>query len=230
MLARFATAVDDLSGGRLTLGLGAGWQDREHNNYGWDLLSLSNRFDRFEEGLEIITRLLKNDTPSDYIGNYYRLKEGILLPRPQRPSGPPILIGGNGRTRTLPLVARFADEWNGYYTSLDVYAKNNQLLDQLADQAGRDPAKIKRSFMMGCEYGRDDSEVKTLVTKRTQGRRTRQELVDTYGMAIGTASEIVDHLGQFAEAGLQRVMLQWLAQDDTDRLEHLAQHVLPQLQ
>jgi alkanesulfonate monooxygenase SsuD/methylene tetrahydromethanopterin reductase-like flavin-dependent oxidoreductase (luciferase family) len=103
LTARMAAAVDDLSGGRLVLGLGAGWQVREHTNYGFDLLELPERFDRFEEGLEVVTRLLHSDTPVDFQGKYFRLVEGILLPRPQRPGGPPILIGGRGPQRTLSL-------------------------------------------------------------------------------------------------------------------------------
>src|SRR5512139_1477925 len=108
MTARMAAAVDDLSGGRLVLGLGAGWQEREHTNYGWNLLDMDGRFARFQEGLEVITRLLRSDAPVNYSGVYYNIKGGILLPRPSRPGGPPILIGGNGMRRTLPLVARYA--------------------------------------------------------------------------------------------------------------------------
>jgi F420-dependent oxidoreductase-like protein len=105
MTARVAAAVDDLSGGRLQLGLGAGWQEREHTNFGMDLLELGPRFTRFTEALEVISSLLKSDEPVSFIGEYYQLREAILLPRPQRPGGPPIIIGGNGPQRTLPLVA-----------------------------------------------------------------------------------------------------------------------------
>ncbi|HIP71019.1 MAG TPA: LLM class flavin-dependent oxidoreductase, partial [Anaerolineae bacterium] len=87
MTARMATAVDNLSNGRLTLGLGAGWQEREHHNYGWDLLDIPGRFTRFEEGLQIIQHLLQNDEPLDFSGQYYQLHEAINLPRPQRPGG-----------------------------------------------------------------------------------------------------------------------------------------------
>lgn len=88
MTARMA-AVDDLSGGRMTLGLGAGWQAREHRNYSWELPDVRERFRRFEEGLEVVTRLLSSEEPVDFSGRYYRLHETILLPRPQRPGGPP---------------------------------------------------------------------------------------------------------------------------------------------
>jgi len=224
-----AASVDDLSGGRLTLGLGAGWQEREHHNFGWDLLELPQRFQRFEEGLEIISRLLKNDDPSTYKGDYYSIEDGILLPRPERKGGPTILIGGNGPKRTLPLAARFADEWNGLYTSAKEIGERNALLDELAEKEGRDPNSIRRSMMIGCEFGRDDAEVQALVNQRTGGKRTPEELWQVFGMAVGTANQIVDQLGHLAEAGVQRVMLQWLALDDVDRLEAMADRVLPQL-
>ena len=229
LLARMAASVDDLSGGRLTLGLGAGWQEREHQNFGFDLLDIDGRFERFVDGLEVITRLLQNDEPSTYAGKYFSIKDAVLLPRPDRQGGPKILIGGNGFNRTLPLVARYAEEWNGLYTSMEEYARRNERLDELAAQDGRDPKSIKRSMMIGCEFGRDEAEVKSLVEKRTGGNRTAEELREVFGMVVGTASQVVDHLGTLAEAGGERVMLQWLALDDIDRLEALAVQVLPQL-
>ena len=105
--ARMASAVDDLSGGRLTLGLGAGWQDREHENFGFSLLDIDDRFRRMEEGLEVVTRLLRSNSPSSFSGEFYTLQDAVLLPRPAHPNRPPILIGGNGEKRTLPLAARF---------------------------------------------------------------------------------------------------------------------------
>jgi alkanesulfonate monooxygenase SsuD/methylene tetrahydromethanopterin reductase-like flavin-dependent oxidoreductase (luciferase family) len=102
LTARMAAAVDDLSGGRLTLGLGAGWQEREHRLFGFDQLNLAERFTRFEEGLEVVTRLLRSDEPVSFDGKYFQLREAVLLPRPQRTNGPRILIGGIGPKRTLP--------------------------------------------------------------------------------------------------------------------------------
>src|SRR5204863_5509538 len=86
--ARMGKDVDDLSGGRLVLGVGAGWQAREHRNFGFELLEVGERMDRFEEGVEVISRLLRSDTPVNYAGHYYQLHDAILLPRPQRPGGP----------------------------------------------------------------------------------------------------------------------------------------------
>ncbi len=228
MTARMAAAADDLSGGRLILGLGAGWQEREHTNYGWDLLDVPGRFARFEEGLEIITRLLRNDDPSDYAGEHYSIQEGILLPRPQRPGGPPILIGGNGPKLTLPLVARFAKEWNAIYLPVEKFKELNGKLDEILAQKGRQPNEVRRSMMTGCEFGVDKAEVKQKVKARTKGKLSPKELHGR-GLMVGTADEIVEQLGELAEAGLQRVMLQWLNLDDIDGLEALAESVLPQV-
>jgi len=225
MTARMAAAVDDLSGGRLTLGVGAGWQEREHINYGWDLLDVPGRFARFEEGLQVIISLLQSDDPVDFNGEYYRLREGILLPRPQRPGGPPLLIGGNGPKRTLPLVARYAQEWNGVYITPEQFAERNQRLDVLLAENGRTPQEVRRSLMVGCIFGRDKDQ---LEEKLTQRDRSATELRQD-GLAVGTGNEIVDQLGQWAEAGVQRIMLQWLNLDDLDGLEALARVVLPQM-
>ncbi len=228
LTARMASAVDDLSNGRLVLGLGAGWQEREHTNFGWDLLDIPGRFDRFTEGLEVITRLLHSDEPVDFDGVYYHLNEAILLPRPSRPGGPPILIGGNGPRRTLPLVARYAAEWNGIFLPHDEFTRLNERLDQLIVAWGREPHQVRRSMMVGCMFGRDQAELDARVAERTQGRFTAQELRQR-GRVVGTSSQIVDQLGRLAEAGLQRVMLQWIDLDDIDGLQAMAQGVLPQL-
>ncbi len=222
MTARMAAAVDDLSGGRLVLGLGAGWQVREHTNYGWDLLDLVPRMNRFEEGLEVVSRLLHSDQPVSYQGQFFHITDGILLPRPQRPGGPPILIGGNGPRRTLPLVARFAQEWNAVLIpAAEIKALNGQL-DQLLQAQGRAPADVRRSLMTGVHFGRDQAEL-----RRVLGDRDAAKL-RTSGHIVGTATECADQLAGLVEAGVQRVMLQWLDLDDVDRLEALGLALVPQ--
>ncbi len=118
-----ASAVDSLAGGRLRLGIGAGWQEWEHETFGFDLLDTDRRFVRFEEGLEVVTRLLRNEEPVSFEGEFYRLDEALIMPRSPRPGGPPIVIGGNGPRRTLPLAARYADEWNAVFLTADEFAK-----------------------------------------------------------------------------------------------------------
>jgi F420-dependent oxidoreductase-like protein len=225
--ARMAAAVDDLSGGRLSIGLGAGWQEREHTNYGFDLLPKRERFERFEEGIEVINSLLTSDQPVDFSGKYYHLEEGILLPRPQRAGGPPILIGGNGMKRTLPLAARYAREWNALMATPERFAELNQHLDGLLADQSRAPGEVRRSMMVGCIFANDENQLQERVSARTKGERTAEELRNR-GVIVGTADEMADQINQLAQAGVQRVMLQWIDLDDLDGLEAIAKDVLPQ--
>ncbi|NJD60404.1 MAG: LLM class F420-dependent oxidoreductase [Anaerolineales bacterium] len=224
-LARMATAVDDLSGGRLSFGVGAGWQAREHANFGWDLLDKPRRFNRFEEGLEVISRLLKSDQPVDFSGNYYHLQEAILLPRPKRLGGPPILVGGSGEKRTLPLTAKFANEWNAPFTTAVEFKRLNFLLDKLLLAQGRSVTDVRRSLTVGCVFGSDFSEVERKVNIRTHGQRTVSDLRER-GLVVGTPGEIVEQCRKLQEAGVQRLMLQWLDLEDTAGLKAMADGIL----
>ncbi len=225
MTARMAAAVDDLSGGRLTLGLGAGWQEREHHNYGLDLLPIPERFRRFEEALQVIHNLLHSEVPVNFTGHYYRLHEAILLPRPQRPGGPPILVGGNGEKRTLPLAARYADEWNAVYIPVDEFQRLNRRLDDLLRTAGRQPHEVRRSLMTGLVFGKNPSQVQEAVQRRTQGRFNADQL-RARGLLVGTPAELRAQLQTLAAAGVQNVMIQWLDLDNLDGLHTLAEAVL----
>lgn len=220
--ARIAKDVDDLSGGRLTLGVGAGWQVREHTNFGFNLLEIPERFDRFEEGLTVITRLLQSDKPVNFAGNYYQLHEAVLLPTAQRKGGPPILIGGNGEQRTLPLVAHYANEWNGVYLTPSRYMELSKRLDALLIQQGRAPGDVRRSLMTGLIFGRSDAE---LQQKLQQAGHSAEELRGR-GMVVGTGSAVAEQVKKIAAAGAQRVMLQWMDLDDLDGLAALAKAVL----
>ena len=221
MTARIARDVDDLSGGRLTLGLGAGWQEREHANFGYDLLPVSQRFARFQQALEVVTRLLRSAEPVSFAGQYYQLHEAILLPRPQRPGGPPILIGGNGLQQTLPLVARYADEWNAVFISAARWVELYARLEELLRARGREPRDVRRSLMTGLVFGLDGDEVQ----RKLRGK-SASDLMER-GLIVGTPAEVKRQVGRLAEAGLQRVMLQWLDLDDLAGLEALAKAVLP---
>jgi len=223
--ARMAAAVDDLSGGRLHLGLGAGWQEREHHNFGFDLLDIPHRFERFEEGLQVIKSLLTSDIPVDFKGNYFHLHEAILLPRPKRPGGPPILIGGNGIKRTLPLVARYANEWNALFLPINQWKDTNAALEHLLIANGRPPSEIQRSMMTRCITAETPAEVRKKVFTQTQGKKSIKELRER-GFLIGTPSEIRTQLKDYNNAGVQRMMLQWLDLDDINGLKFIAEMIL----
>ncbi|HVF24692.1 MAG TPA: TIGR03560 family F420-dependent LLM class oxidoreductase [Anaerolineales bacterium] len=220
--ARVASAVDDLSGGRLTLGLGAGWQDREHHLFGFDLLEPKARFDRFEEGMEVLTRLLQNDKPVTFEGVYFQIRGATLLPRPQRHGGPRILVGGNGGKRTMSNVVRYAAEWNCVMLTPSKFTRLNERLTVLLNEAGRDPRSVRRSMMTNCVFGKDDSALKEKLT--AQGKTVAQ--LRQRGIVAGSSQAVVEQLQELEQAGLQRIMLQWLDLDDLDGLEALAKVVL----
>lgn len=222
LTARMASAVDDLSNGRLTLGLGAGWQEREHHLFGFDLLDTKSRFVRFEEGLQVVTQLLRSDSSASFDGTYYQLREAVMLPRPQRLNGPRILIGGNGENRTPKLVARFADEWNAIFLTPEQFKKSSERLDEILKVENRDPKSVRRSMMTGCVFGHTDSSLKQKLDERG---RTLEELHQR-GIVAGSAGKVKEQLHELVESGLQRIMLQWLDLDDLEGLEALAKAVL----
>lgn len=220
MTARVGAQIDDLSGGRLTLGLGAGWQDREHQMFGIPFYDKPTRHAMFAEALELTKRLLESVSPVSYQGGHFSLQDAILLPRPQRKT--PILVGGNGPKKTLPLAAQYADEWNGVYLTPALYRERNQLLDTYAAEHGRDPKSIKRSLMTGIVYPRDEAALNA----RFAGKGSPQQAIER-GMIVGFASQVIDQIGAYTEAGVQRFMMQWGDMDDIDGMERLARDVLP---
>ncbi len=223
MTAWQVSGIDALAGGRLRLGLGAGWNEREHRDFGYDLLAVPERFDRFEEALKVITLLLQESGPVSFDGGYYQLRDAQIAPRSPRQTGPPIVIGGNGPKRTLPLVAAYADEWNATSMPPELYRERTAQLNALLEARGRKPDAVKRTVMRRGVIGRDDAAVSARL-----GGADKSALL-ARGAVVGTPSEVVDILGQFAELGIQGVMLQWMDMDDISGLECIAADVLPQV-
>ena len=202
LLARQAAALDDLSNGRMILGIGAGWQEREHTLFGHALGDIPTRMARFEEGLEVITRLLQSDEPVTFEGKFFQLRGATLLPRPQRTGGPQILIGGNGVKRTLPLVARYANIWNGVFLSPEVFKENCTTLDGLLQKAGRKPSDVKRTMMHSATFGND---------------------------TMPEPDVLISTIKAYEDAGAEELMLQWFDTDDIDGLRAFAENVLHKL-
>lgn len=234
LLARQAAALDDLSDGRMYLGLGAGWQEREHTLFGLDLGDIPTRMARLEEGLEVVTRLLKSDDPVTFEGRFYQLKGATLLPRPQRPGGSRILLGGNGVKRTLPLVARFADAWNGDFLSPAEFRERCALLDTLLEASGRRPSDVRRTMMLGLFFGNDTREVDRALSWRRNVPDLADEPLDAViesihaqGRAlVGTPDQIMQQIQAYADAGVEEFMVQWFDMDDIKGLRNFAESVL----
>jgi F420-dependent oxidoreductase-like protein len=220
MTVRMAAAVDDLSGGRLVLGLGTGWQEREHKQFGVPFYDRKTRFEMLQDALEMTTRLLDSQIPVSYSGKHFTLENAILLARPQRRL--PILIGGNGQHKTLGFAANYAQEWNAVFTTPDAVSANNTRLDDLLHANGRQPRAVKRSLMHGLVYGADHE----LAGKAAALYRMTPEQARERSMFVGKGQALVDHIGRYVDAGIERFMLQWLDYDDVDGLAALANDII----
>jgi F420-dependent oxidoreductase-like protein len=225
-LAIAVAQVDQMSGGRVELGLGAGWFEQEHAAYGIPFPGLRERFDRLEEQLEVITGLWRTPPGESYsfAGTHYTLADSPALPKPVQPR-PPVIVGGHGPKRTPALAARFATEFNVAFSSPDTVAAQFDRVEAACREIGRDPAELVRSIAHTIAVGRDDAEV----AKRCQAIGRKVEELKADGLA-GTVAEVVDRLGQWREkTAITRVYLQLLDLADIEQIELIAAEVAPQL-
>lgn len=233
ILARQAIALDDLSGGRIILGVGAGWQEREHAMFGYKLGDVPTRMARLEEGLEVLTRLLRSDEPTSYHGRFFQLQDARVLPRPQRAGGPPILIGGTGIKRTLPLVAHYADIWNALMVDPDEFRTLSAHLDDLLQAEGRAPDAVRRTLMTNLTFAADRESLANKLSVADAGSTSLEAAVANMRAArkniVGTPEMVREQIAAYAEAGVEELMLQWLDLDDLDGLRAFAQTVIPAL-
>ncbi|GAA3578548.1 LLM class F420-dependent oxidoreductase [Amycolatopsis ultiminotia] len=226
-LAISVAQVDQMSGGRVEFGLGAGWFDTEHTAYGLDLPPLKERFDRYAEQLEIITGLWRTPVGEkfSFSGKHYTLTDSPALPKPAQSPAPPVIIGGAGKKRTPELAARFADEFNLPFADPETVLAQFDRVSAAATAIGRDPKEIVRSVALTVAIGRNDTEV----ARRAEAVGRDLDELRGNGLA-GTAAEIVDRIGQWQEkTGLTRLYLQVLDLTDLEHIEFIAAEVAPQL-
>ncbi|CAN5707173.1 LLM class flavin-dependent oxidoreductase [soil metagenome] len=208
VVAKSAATLDDLSGGRIVLGLGAGWQRNEHRAYGIELPPVKERMDRFEEGAVAIRSLLTEDRTT-FAGDHVELTDAPCRPTP--PGGRlPILIGAKGERRGLRIAARVADEWNSCAT-VDQLRHRSEVLARHCDDLGRDPAEIRRSTQAFVRLVDDSAEADRLRSEPSSRPRL-----------IGTVGEVVDQIGAYAEVGLDELIVpDWDMGTGAQRLEAL---------
>jgi F420-dependent oxidoreductase-like protein len=228
-LAIAVAQVDGMSGGRVDLGLGAGWFEQEHKAYGIPFPPTKERFDKLEEQLAIITGLWATPLGQrfSFQGAWYDVVDSPALPKPVQSPGPPVIVGGAGARRTPALAARFADEYNAPFRSL---AETRESFERVVaacaeegrDTAGRAPLVFSAAQTVCC--GRDDAEI----SRRAEAIGYSVQQLREVGLC-GTPAEIVDRIGQFASAGATRLHLQVLDLDDLDHLDLIASSVAPQL-
>ncbi len=193
LTAKIATTIDHISGGRVVLGIGAGWQENEHEKYGFDFSTLKGRLDRLDEAVEIITSLLAN-VRTEYQGTHYALIDAPLDPKPIQ-AKVPLLIGGGGRKRTLRTAARHADELN--YCGMQSYIEELcGVLYAHCEDVGRDPSSIQRSAC-ALMFISEDEERLSRLRDQDFGRAT----------IVGTPEEVIDIVGQYREVGLDELIV-----------------------
>jgi alkanesulfonate monooxygenase SsuD/methylene tetrahydromethanopterin reductase-like flavin-dependent oxidoreductase (luciferase family) len=227
VLARNAATVDEISGGRVTLGIGAGWMEREHLAYAFEFATAGERVARLGEQVEIVHGLLGQDR-LDYDGRYYTLRDAPGLSRPDLP----LLVGGSAKPGTTTPAVRFADEYNTFFATMDELRERKRVLDEACERAGRDPATLRYSLMAPCVVARDEREL--LESARRVGARfgrEPQEVLDRYGERgpVGLVDQVVERLQEIEAIGYERVMLQHLAHEDLDTVALIGRELVPAL-
>jgi len=225
-LAITVAQVDQMSGGRVELGLGAGWYDAEHTAYGIPFPDLNERFARYEEQLEVITGLwdVPDGATFSFSGEYFTVADSPALPKPVQRPRPPVIIGGTGPRRTPRLAAKFADEYNVPFSTLDDTGLAFGRVREACAAAGRHETSMIYSAAQTVCCGRNPAEVERRA--RAIGQKP-DELRD--GGLAGTPDEVAEKIGKFAELGAEHLYLQVLDLQDLDHLELLAAEVLPRV-
>lgn len=221
-LAISVAQVDEMSGGRVELGLGAGWYQAEHEAYGIPFPALGERFDRLEEQLEIITGMWRTEAGAtfDWAGPHYPVAASPALPKPHQQPHPPIIVGGKGPTRTPALAARFATEFNVPFSPLDDFVAQTDRVRAACTAIGRDPSTMTYSAALVACAGVDESDV-----VRRAGAMGREPAELRTNGAAGTVAEVATTVRRWRDGGAERLYLQVLDLDDLDHLAVLADAV-----
>ena len=225
LLANAATTVDHVSGGRVELGLGAGWYELEHQVFGFPFPPLRERMEQLEEQLEVVNLLWSGDEVS-FAGRHYRLDRCLALPRPLQSPRPPVIVGGGGKPRTVAAAVRFADEYNVVSGDVSECRALRRRLDDACERAGRDPATLVLSVMTTCvvgsrpgEFDRRAAELAEVWGRPGEGAALVREHAGDW--ITGTVDEAAGRLAELERAGVERVMLQHLVHRDLEMTELL---------
>jgi F420-dependent oxidoreductase-like protein len=192
LLAKLATTLDTISGGRALLGLGAAWNDVEHAGYGFEFPPIRERMDRLEEALTIVRAMFDEERPS-FQGSHYRIEEALNVPRPVQPGGPKILVGGGGEKRTLKIAARFADMTHWFPLGREVLQRKTEILAGYCEEIGRDPATIERTMAAPVLVAGSEAETVTMLEHVPPERRPY--------VRAGTPEQMANELKPYLDAG-----------------------------
>jgi F420-dependent oxidoreductase-like protein len=231
VLAKSVVTVDQVSGGRAELGIGAGWLEAEHRAYGFPFADMRTRMDVMAEQMEIVARSFSDERVS-FQGQHYEIDDLDARPKPLQRPRPPIIVGGRGGRRSLALAARWADEYNTFSASLDELRQRRDAFAQAWTDAGRDPDSFRFSAMVAALVGADDAELRERVARLAewQGSEPAQVLDSLRATGVvGTVDEVAEQLRELEAAGAQRVMLQHLLHDDLDAVELIGRELIPRV-
>ena len=224
VLAKAAVSIDHFSNGRLELGLGAGWLEREYQAFGIPFPSPSARLDMLEEAAQIIRSMFTNDTTT-FKGKHFSIEHAFCEPKPQQKT-PRIWVCGAGERRTLKIAARNADGWNVPYVSPQLFRHKCEVLDRWCEQESRDPAKITRTVNLGFHMGVTEEDARK-ARRRFQesygGRAARQE----GGMLFGTPREVIECVGEYQESGAEGLNIVMRAPFNWESLQAFIEDVMP---
>jgi F420-dependent oxidoreductase-like protein len=235
VFAKLAVTADHVSGGRIEVGLGAGWMEAEHRAYGFPFPPLRDRMDAYAEQLEIIHRSFAPGAFS-FHGKHFTVEDLDAQPKPVQQPHPPVIVGGSAAPRGARLGARWADEYNFAFASPEQAAEKRHAIHEACRDVGRDPGTIVVSLMTGIVLGADRDEVARRAGEiaRLQGKRIDDPHAYAAELAgnwiVGTPDEAIARLREYEEAGIERVFLQHLLHRDLDAVELLAREVIPALQ
>ncbi len=218
-LAKVVTTADHVSGGRVELGLGAGWNEPEHAMYGFPFPDRSTRLERFAEQLEIVHRQWTEES-FDFAGRHYSLEDCRALPKPVQSPHPPLIVGGAAGRGTVEPAVRFADEYNTTFATPETLHERRQRLDEACGRVGRDPATLRFSLMTTCVVGSDEAELRerasrvAAVTGAADGEAVLAAKRETG--VVGTVEQVCARLAELEAAGVERVFLQHLDHRDLE--------------
>jgi F420-dependent oxidoreductase-like protein len=226
VLAKMAAQIDIISGGRLICGLGAAWQQNEHEAYGIPFYTVQERLARLDEACQVLKALWTQDR-STFKGRYYQLADAPLAPKPLQRPHPELMIGGGGEKVTLKIVAKHADHWN-VWGGPEVLGRKGALLDGYCRAAGRNPRSIMRSANMALLFTEDRAEIDKLYTGLTK-RFGMADAVARDTMLAGSVGEIRDKIGRLREAGVETLFIPTLFMKDArPALDRFMKEIAPQ--
>jgi F420-dependent oxidoreductase-like protein len=222
VLARMAVTVDHISAGRIEVGMGSGWYEREHDAHGFPFLDAKQRFALFAEQVEVVVRSWTEER-FDHDGPAYRLRDQQALPRPVQQPHPPLVLGGRVKPRFAALAARYATEVNTLGAPNDELRERKAALDRACAEAGRDPATLGYSVMTACFLGETDGDVVDRVARFLSIRGDETDPAAFVAerrerWLVGTVDEVAERTAELGELGVSRVFLQHLNHDDDEMI------------